>query len=116
LQWLKEAIHHPAQYLEKDQAIQYSRYKKEISSYFSKEKDPGKRRDIHRKLKQIDREMLDLLNNKIIKKRAEIQKQEKILKYKEVLLERKYPCFLYYNINDLKVGLERNIEINYFAD
>ena len=93
--WIKEARHHPLKYMQEDDSDRFLREKKEISSELLQENDPEKRNNIHKRLKDLDIQMKDILKERIGTVEEEIKGYENILKSREALIEREYPYFLY---------------------
>ncbi len=109
--WLKNVSHHPSKYMDKGFANKYVEKKKQVSQQFTKEKDPEKRKGIHKKLQSIDKEMKSYFNDKIQQINNELGFYKDILKNKEVFLERKYPYFFYPEGIDFSSQLEKNLII-----
>ena len=94
-EWLKGIFHHPSKYMHKNHASKYIERKKGLSKMLSIEKDPQERKDIHIKLKDIDREIKNHFSSQIKRVQKELSDYENILKNKAVFFERKYPYFFY---------------------
>ncbi len=98
--WLNNVKYHPEKFMNKELAEYYIGEKRKLSLQLNRTKNPAERRKIHNKLKSIHQEMVDFFKRRIEIVEETIKDYEKILKYKDVFLEREYPYFFYLeNIN-----------------
>jgi len=109
--WLNEVKYHPEKFMDKKLAEYYITEKQKLLDILNNTKDTAKRKEIHNKIKAIHQEMTGFFKRRIELTEEDIKEYEKILKQKDVFLEREYPYFFYPEDINFSELLEKNLRV-----